>query len=97
MRSSLPGGIDRDAGHLAPVVDRDGSAYDVSGQRAQVGHTAVLPKECVLVSVACDVGGADDLAAVVDGEGRVLELSAQTAEVNGLAVAPQQGVPRLQR
>ena len=39
-RQVLPAGVDRDAGDLALVVDRDGSTYDVPRQRTQVGHHA---------------------------------------------------------
>jgi len=94
----LPAGIDRDAGHLSLVVDRDGSAYDVPRQRAKVGHPALLPQECVLVHVAWQIRRSDNLIPIVDGEAGIFQFSSETAEVNRpLALPPQQRVARLER
>src|SRR5271166_6361642 len=75
------------AGDLASVVNAKGSAYDVSGQRAQVGQHPLLPEECVLVLVAGDVRGADHLSVVADGEGTVIERPTQVPKINGQTAA----------
>ena len=90
-------GIDRQANHVAFVVQADGGAADIiMVKRAQVQHAfSPGPQEGVKGCVVLRVRNADDFTFVVDIESQnsgVLSRSAETAKVGHGALLPEQGV-----
>src|SRR5206468_5834615 len=89
-RAQIEARVQRNADDLVGVIDADGSAPNVSGQRAEIFHSRLAaPEESMSGRVAGQIGRADDVSVVVDVDREISNTitgSAEAAERDRRAV-----------